>query len=252
MNIMIVDDEPKIARGILNLISAREGYKAAGIFCDAAEALAFMEQNSVDVVITDIRMPEISGLELIRRIRRMNGDVRIVILSGYGDFSYAQKAIELGVTRYLLKPTDPAELIGTLEGIRAELSHTRKEEPVQPAQIQNLLVRSAVQYIEENYAKPFTLKRMAEELYVSPNYLCELFKRHTGRNITEYLADVRLRQAETYLRQVACKVSDISKLVGYGDAKYFSAAFKKKYGMTPMEYRNQIYPEGRADHRPHE
>jgi YesN/AraC family two-component response regulator len=246
MNIIIVDDEPKIARGILKLVSEREGYKAVGIFCEAAEALAFIECNPVDVVITDIRMPEISGLELIQQIRRTNENVHIIILSGYADFAYAQKAIALGVTRYLLKPTNPEELIGALEDIRS-LSHATAPELEQPAQIQNLLVRNAVRYIEEKYANPFTLKRMAEELFVSPNYLCDLFKRHTGRNITEYLTDYRLRQAEKYLKQVACKVTDISKLVGYSDAKYFSTAFKKKFGMTPLEYRNRTYQGEKKD-----
>jgi two-component system response regulator YesN len=246
MNIVIVDDEPKIARGILKLVSEREDYKAVGIFCEAAEALAFIERNPVEVVITDIRMPEISGLELIRQIRRTNEDVHIIILSGYADFAYAQQAIALGVTRYLLKPTNPEELIGALEDIRS-LCHATAPELEQPAQIQNLLVRNAVRYIEEKYANPFTLKRMAEELFVSPNYLCDLFKRHTGRNITEYLTDYRLRQAEKYLKQVACKVTDISKLVGYSDAKYFSTAFKKKFGMTPLEYRNRTYQGEKKD-----
>ena len=247
MNIVIVDDEPKIARGLLKLLSQREGYKAVGIFCDAAEALAFVEKNPVDVVITDIRMPGISGLELIKRIRAVRGDLPIIILSGYGDFSYAQKAIELGVARYLLKPTDPAELMNALEAIRGDLSFAPKKELEQPVQIQNLLVRKAVQYLHENYASRITLQRMAEELYVSPNYLCDLFKRHTGKNVMEYLSDYRLHEAETYLRQIACKVADVSKLVGYQDAKYFSTAFKKKYGMTPLEYRNQICPEEAQD-----
>lgn len=242
MNIVIVDDEPKIARGLLKLLSAQEGYTAAGIFCDAAEALAFIERNMVDVVITDIRMPGISGLELIRRIRVAKEGMPIIILSGYGDFAYAQKAIELGVTRYLLKPTAPRELIGALEAIRAELAPIPEREAEQTAPIQNLLVRKAVEFIEHNYARAITLQKMAEALYVSPNYLCELFKRHTGRNIKEYLAEYRLELAKTYLGQVACKVSDVSKLVGYKDAKYFSTAFKKKYGMTPLEYRNQICP----------
>ncbi|MEL7607880.1 MAG: response regulator [Bacillota bacterium] len=242
MNIVIVDDEPKIARGLLKLISAREEYKAAGIFCDAAEALAFIERNPVDAVITDIRMPGISGLELIRRIRAVKAGVPIIILSGYGDFAYAQKAIEMGVIRYLLKPTVPTELIGALEAIRAELACVPEKETEQSAKIRNLLVRKAVEYIEKNYSGTVTLRKMAEALYVSPNYLCELFKRHTGRNIKEYLADYRLHLAKTYLGQVACKVSDVSKLVGYTDAKYFSTAFKKKYGMTPLEYRNQICP----------
>lgn len=238
MNTIIVDDEPKIARGILKLVSEREGYKAVGVFCDAAQALAFIERNPVDVVITDIRMPEISGLELIRQIRRINESMHIVILSGYADFAYAQQAIALGVTRYLLKPTNPEELIGVLEDIRG-LSGATECEPEQPTEINNLVVRNAVRYIQEKYAHPFTLKSMAEELFVSPNYLCELFKRHTGKNITEYLSDYRLHQAEKFLQQVACKVSDVSTLVGYKDVKYFSTAFKKKFGMTPLEYRNR-------------
>ncbi len=237
MNTIIVDDEPKIARGILKLVSEREGYTAVGIFFGAAEALAFIERNPVDVVITDIRMPEISGLELIRQIRRINEDMHIVILSGYADFAYAQQAIALGVTRYLLKPTNPDELIGVLEDIRG-LSSAAKSEPEQLTEINNLVARNAVQYIHEKYAYPFTLKSMADELFVSPNYLCELFKKHIGKNITEYLSDYRLHQAEKYLKQVACKVSDVSMLVGYKDVRYFSTAFKKKFGMTPLEYRN--------------
>ncbi len=245
MNIVIVDDEPKIARGILKLISAKDGYKAVGIFCDAAEALTFIAQNPVDVVITDIRMPELSGLELIQQIRSKNEHIHIVILSGYADFAYAQQAIALGVTRYLLKPTNPDELLGVLEGMRG-LSPASAAEPGKES-ISNLLVRNAVRYIEEKYAEPFSLKDMAEELFVSPNYLCELFKRHTSRNITEYLGDYRLKQAEKYLKQVACKVADVSTLVGYKDAKYFSTAFKKKYGMTPLEYRNSLCREGHTE-----
>jgi YesN/AraC family two-component response regulator len=182
-------------------------------------------------------MPEISGLELIEQIRQINENINIVILSGYADFAYAQQAIALGVIRYLLKPTNPEELIGILEDIR--LSTATDAKPERPDEINNLLVRKAVRYIEERYAEPFSLKDLAEELFVSPNYLCELFKRHTGRNITEYLSDYRLRQAEKYLKQIACKVADVSTLVGYKDAKYFSTAFKKKYGMTPLEYRNR-------------
>lgn len=248
MNIIIVDDEPKIARGILKLVSKRDGYKAAGIFCEASEALSFIKQNPVDVVITDICMPEISGLELIRQIRRINEKMHIVILSGYADFAYAQQAIALGVTRYLLKPTNPDELISVLEDIFA-LSSVTEAEPEQLPEINNLVVRNAVSYIKEKYANPFSLKSMADELFVSPNYLCELFKRHTGKNITEYLSDYRLHQAEKYLKQVACKVSDVSALVGYNDVKYFSTAFKKKFGMTPLEYRNRAYHNSKKEEK---
>ena len=118
MKLMIVDDEPKIRNGLLKLLGAREGWQVTGVFEDALSALTALYDDEADVIVTDIKMPEVSGLELIRQIRERNQDIHIVILSGHSNFAYAQKAIELGVTRYLLKPTNPRELIAVLEALR--------------------------------------------------------------------------------------------------------------------------------------
>ena len=80
---------------------------------------------------------------------------------------------------------------------------------------------------------------MSEELHLSPNYLCELFKRHTGKNLMEYVTEYRMMKARSYLNHVEYKVSDVAEMVGYKEAKYFSSTFKKIYGMTPLEYRNK-------------
>ena len=127
MKLMIVDDEPKIRKGLLKLLGAREGWQVSGVFEDAHSALTALYDQEADVIVTDIKMPEVSGLELIRQIRERNQEIRIVILSGHSNFAYAQKAIELGVTRYLLKPTNPRELIAVLEGIEKELEPAREE-----------------------------------------------------------------------------------------------------------------------------
>ena len=250
---MIVDDEPKIRKGLLKLLGAREGWQVSGVFEDAHSALTALYDQEVDVIVTDIKMPEVSGLELIRQIRERNQEIRIVILSGHSNFAYAQKAIELGVTRYLLKPTNPRELIAVLEGIEKELEPAR-EEGEQEGQIQgdtaadnladgdsvgNLLVQKAIRYVEVHYGGRITLKDMSEELHLSPNYLCELFKRHTGKNLMEYVTEYRMIKARTYLNHVEYKVSDVAEMVGYKEAKYFSSAFKKTYGITPLEYRNK-------------
>ena len=253
MKLMIVDDEPKIRKGLLKLLGAREGWQVSGVFEDAHSALTALYDQEADVIVTDIKMPEVLGLELIRQIRERNQEIRIVILSGHSNFAYAQKAIELGVTRYLLKPTNPRELIAVLEGIEKELEPAR-EEGEQEGQIQgdtaadnladgdsvgNLLVQKAIRYVEVHYGGRITLKDMSEELHLSPNYLCELFKRHTGKNLMEYVTEYRMIKARTYLNHVEYKVSDVAEMVGYKEAKYFSSAFKKTYGITPLEYRNK-------------
>ncbi len=246
MKLIIVDDEPKIRKGLFKLLDAQDGFEVTGVFEDVRSALKALYELEADVIITDIRMPEVSGLELIRQIREKNLNIRIIILSGYSNFSYAQKAIELGVTRYLLKPTDPRELLSVLREVERELlpeAPENEEKQGLPAEgegeVGNLLVVKAIQYIEIHYGGKITLKDMAGELHLSPNYLCELFKRHTGKNLMEYVTGYRMQKAKSYLNHVEYKVADVAEMVGYKEAKYFSSAFKKEYGITPLEYRNR-------------
>ena len=98
MKIVIVDDEPKIRNGLSKLLSSRPGFDITGVFENAMEALEQLSVSYADVIITDIKMPEINGLDLINRIREKDENTKIIILSGYSDFSFAQRAIELGVT----------------------------------------------------------------------------------------------------------------------------------------------------------
>ncbi len=243
MKLIIVDDEPKIRKGLCKLLDAQEGFVVTGVFEDVHSVLKALYELEADVIITDIKMPEVSGLELIRQIRERNLNIRIIILSGYSNFSYAQKAIELGVTRYLLKPTDPRELLSVLREVERELSPEVSGQEEQPAdgesEVGNLLVVKAIQYIEVHYGGKIALKDMARELHLSPNYLCELFKRHTGKNLMEYVTEYRMLKAKSYLSHVEYKVADVAEMVGYKEAKYFSSAFKKAYGITPLEYRNK-------------
>lgn len=240
MNIVIVDDEPKIRNGLLKLLSSHNGWNISGVFEEAKSALQFLNSNNADVIITDIKMPEISGLELINEIRERNQNINIIILSGYSNFSYAQKAIELGVMRYLTKPTNPRELLAILQTIEEKLNQESKVEmDLDKTEVNNQIVLKAIKYIETKYNTKITLKKMSEELYITPNYLCELFKRHTGKNLSEYILEYRLKKSKLFLNQIEYKVSDVAEMVGFGDAKYFSSTFKKYYGLSPLEYRNK-------------
>lgn len=151
MKIVIVDDEPKIRNGLSKLLSSRPGFEIIGVFENAMEALEQLSVSYADVIITDIKMPEINGLDLINRIREKDENTKIIILSGYSDFSFAQRAIELGVTRYLTKPTNARELIGILEEIEKNIQKPRSEEK-QEMKVRFDLSRcfSAKHYISEN------------------------------------------------------------------------------------------------------
>ncbi len=238
MKILIIDDEPKIRNGLSNLLTRREGWEVAGAYENAADALKYLAVNQVDVMITDIKMPEISGLELIAPIRERDKKTAIIILSGYSNFQFAQRAIELGVSRYLTKPTNPRELICVLEETEKKLGGKQEKEE-DSGKIPNLFVQKAADYIKLNYSEKISIKEIADQLYLSPNYLSELFKKHTGKTISEYLTEYRLEKACQLLDHAEDRVGDVSGMVGIHDGRYFSNMFKKKYGMTPTEYRNR-------------
>jgi len=242
MKIMIVDDEPKIRRGMKTLLEEQDGFEVIGIYDNAMSSLSDMAEKQPNVLITDIKMPEYSGLDLIEKIREKDKNLYIIILSGYGSFKYAQRAIRSGVYRYLTKPTNPRELISVLreielkvEGVNRTVSKSEEKESVE---VGNLLIRKALDYIELHYAEKIGLKTLSDALYISPNYFSDLFRRHMKVKFSDFLIEYRLKKACILLKKPEYKVSEIAEMVGFRDSTYFSTVFKKTYNLTPLEYKN--------------
>ena len=236
MKIVIVDDEPKIRKGLARVVEMHPAWEVAGLFAEAESAMEFLCGNTVDVIITDIQMPGVTGLEMIERMKSACKGVSFIIISGFGTFEYAQKAIDLGVKKFLTKPTSPEEVTKTLSQIEEErignAPSTVSQKPTN-----NLLILRAKEHIDLNYRGKLTLKDVAAALYISPNYLSDLFKKNTGLKFSDYLMEVRLEKSRQYLTDIRYKVGDVAELVGFSDARYFSSAFRKKFGMTPLEFR---------------
>lgn len=242
MKIMIVDDEPKIRRGMKTLLEEQDGFEVIGIYDNAMSSLSDLAEKQPNVLITDIKMPEYSGLDLIEKIREKDKNLYIIILSGYGSFKYAQRAIRSGVYRYLTKPTNPRELISVLreielkiEGVNRTVSKSEENESVE---VGNLLIRKALDYIELHYAEKIGLKTLSDALYISPNYFSDLFRRHMKVKFSDFLIEYRLKKACILLKKPEYKVSEIAEMVGFRDSTYFSTVFKKTYNLTPLEYKN--------------
>lgn len=137
-----------------------------------------------------------------------------------------------------MKPTSPNEITAALEQIEADTPRKKHAAAFQKP-TNNLIILRAMEYVDLHYRDRFTLRDMAAALYISPNYLSDLFKKNTGMRLSDYITEVRLEKAREYLMDVHYKVRDVSTLVGISDPRYFSSVFRKKYGMTPMEFRNE-------------
>lgn len=127
--LLIVDDEP-LTRSYfkLNISKLSSKWEVAGEASDGEEALEFIKNNEVDLVITDIKMPVMDGMELCRQISEIYPNLRLVILSGYDEFSFAKRALAYGVKDYLLKPIVFKEVHNILEKISEEIQQEKQKE----------------------------------------------------------------------------------------------------------------------------
>lgn len=385
MNILIADDESVIREGVQRTILAQFPTFNVSLASDASEAAGVLERAPIDVVLTDILMPGLSGLEFMRVSRRKYPNVKWVVISAHSEFSYAQKAVQLGARDYLLKPIGKQRLAELMESLQAEVAHEKEASregallrnglkylreavfqrlaagldigkmDLQPFSeqhptyylimvtldagnsnvhlehfiVENVLaelldmrgdgfaisidrqsllglvtltepdaivalladlkahlkhylkipfqvlhsdrltdirevpsvvahfrqasatgkfetlesggdkaIDIALQYIQAHFAEDLTLEKVASVVFLNPAYFSLLFKQKTGQGYKDYVTSLRLEQAKTLLSNSDLKLADIAERIGYNDVRHFTQMFRKKYELTPTEYRN--------------
>lgn len=233
--IVIVEDEHRTREGLARLIEKLDPeFKVVGEAEDGLEGIRLIQSIVPDIVITDIRMPRITGLEMVEKIRDMNIKIRVVILSGYADFAYAQQAIRLGVADYLLKPVTIAMVRELLEKMKDEEKET--DEPSLQEQKYSMIVQKAVNEIHVHYSQQLRLESFAAENNITPQYLSSLFSKETGTTFSNYLRDYRMEKAKELLQTGKMKVYEVACAVGYPDQKYFSRVFRECTGISAKQY----------------
>ncbi|WP_243871138.1 response regulator transcription factor [Dorea longicatena] len=211
------------------------GFEIVGSYRTPQKALPAIISKKPDLVITDIRMPGMTGMELIKSVRSQKINCEFIIVSGHSDFSYAQEAISYGVAGYCLKPLDPHETSEALNRAKNHLD-SRKTITPEPSYLDDNF-EGLRNYIITHFSEKLTLKSLAAEFNMNPNYCCSLFTKYLGQTFSAYLTELRITEAQNLLHNSDYSLEEIASLVGFKDYFYFSKVFKKYCKYSPKEYR---------------
>lgn len=242
--IVIIDDEPIIAEGLSRSMPWEKwNCQVVGTAFDGIEGQNLIRKVRPNLVITDISMPGMNGLEMIMGLKAEFPHMEISILTGFREFEYAQRAIQLGVTRLILKPSSMAEIEEAVTAMVNNLKEKKvilEEDDIDLKSNNNsFIVKNALKYIQENYKRKITLNEVAEKTYVSQWYLSKLLNKHTGKSFSDILNRIRINVAKELLREPSMRIGTIAEEVGFMDMAHFSRVFKKFEGCSANEYRNR-------------
>ena len=243
---IVVEDEYLIRK---NLVKKIEQLHLPLFFtADASngkDALDIIEKNYPEIVITDIKMPEMDGLTLAHRIHDQYPNTKVIILSGYDDFSYMQDALRTGVFDYLLKPVRKESLLEMLKRVLVNLQSTQNhmDNPIEKGDSSlSLNAENVTEYIKEYFkghlSEDISIGQLAVKIGFTQEYLTKLFKKTQGETPLKYLTKLRMAEAKRLLMEKPdMEIQKIGELVGYKDSFYFSRTFKANTGMQPSEFR---------------
>lgn len=250
--LMIVDDESLVRRGITSLVDFHalnigEVYEAS----NGREALEIFEQHGADLILADINMPRMNGLEFAEAVKALKPDVRIAIITGYDYFDYAVKALKIGVEDYILKPISRSDVTEVLTKLVTRLESDRKKQEITRVLGEMLqdtgsevdfAYREQIQAIidRELSNSTFSLSALASQTGFSPGYLSGLFKKIFGQTFQDYVLNHRLERAKLLLLTTGMKNYEVAQAVGFDDVNYFGTRFRKRYGLSPRQYQAKV------------
>lgn len=237
---VIADDELMIRKGLMSIPWNDYDIQILGVAGDGEQALSLLKSECPEILLTDIRMPGIDGLKLIEAAKAENPEIQTILLTGYEDFNYAREAIRLGAIGYILKPSDPDEIIESVNKAKRNLDRNNPNH-VKASAIRNRAIGTLFDYMEKHYAEEITLYTAAEFVHMNHIYVSRLFKKEIGKTFLDALTTIRMKKACELLADNDNRIYEIAEKVGVQDSGYFSQVFKKYYDMTPSEYRDKLF-----------
>lgn len=263
--VIVVDDKPIIRKSIVKSVN----WDIYNCICigeagDGVEAIEIIEKELPDLVITDIKMPEVDGLDLSKYLKNNHPKTKVIMITGYDEFEYAQSALRIGVLDLILKPIDQQVLYGSIKKAVDLIKREEAEEKIrQQIQEEKILlekeiknykqsnsevfdinkcghiVKKAIQFIEKEYAGKLSLEQVSQKVNVTPTYLSRLIKKEMGKSFVEVITEVRMVKAKQLLKVSTNKIYEVGNQVGFENYAYFYQLFKKHFNMTPKQFKNK-------------
>ena len=254
MNLLIVDDEPVVLNGILNGVQW-EILRFQNVMTaqDFEEAQEIFRERKIDVLLTDIELTGRSGLDLIEWVNENYPGVICIVLSCHDEFNFAQRAVRLECTDYVLKPVPYEILTDTLKKASEKVVALRGQSAMadygkayftylkgeRSSNVAGDPVETALGYIKAHISEELSVEQLAKLACVSPRHLSRLFQKKLGLNVAESIIKERMTVAAELLQDPEISVTLVSDRCGYCNYSYFIRQFKKYYGISPGEYQKQ-------------
>jgi YesN/AraC family two-component response regulator len=225
-SILLVDDAPEFRQACTALL-ADWGYAVFEATC-GEDALLQTESTDFDIILLDLKMPGMGGMECLRRLKENECTAEIIILTGYGTVSAAVEAIKKGAYEFVEKPFAPRELVAKIEDARArqEARKIKYDDPL-------------VAYVKEEATQIQGREQVAERFRISMDTVTSRVRRATGQGFREFLHYCRLEEACRLLEQTSMEISQVAKRTGFHTISHFSRVFRTQMGQAPTQYRRQ-------------
>ena len=238
---MVADDELYMLEAMEKLFNwEKMGCRLVFNATNGQELLEKMETDLPDIVITDVKMPLVDGIEVAKYIYEKELPTKVIILSAYEEFEYARQAIQYDVCGYIVKTSViemlPEELKKTIKKLPPKAAGTVVEEKMHSNDILERLKR----YVSLHYMEKLTLEQIANDVHANGSYLSRLYKVKTGQKLFDAINRMKLEKAKEYMAR-GHKIYEVAQMVGFDDVSYFSRVFKKYEGCSPREYEKRHY-----------
>ena len=241
---IVADDEDIIVNGMSKYIqSLNLGIKVVATSNDGRDTLEKFHKYCPDILLIDINMPHLTGLDCVKEIRKLNSTTVIIIISGYDKFEYTKQAIQNNVDFYLLKPIDDDEFLDVMkEAINIFNDRLAKQNILSKYNLNNNDIEgNVIDYINSHYTQSTLSTDLLESKFnMNRISLYKLVKKATNMSFIEYVTTLRINHAIRLLNSNKnLSIGEIAIEVGYSDQYYFSRVFKKSTGYSPKDYKNK-------------
>lgn len=251
--VLIVEDEELLRKGLVFTFDwAVLNCLVVGEARNGAEGLELIHSLNPDLVITDIKMPLMDGLAMLSHFKQANFES--IIMTGFEEFDYAKRAIELNVAKYITKPIDEEELKRAIEDITQKIDQKKRYQSmesnkpisfIRSVNNQNIqydkYTKQIIDFIDCHYQERISLDDIASELKISVGYVAKVFKESTGYSVNDYLNRYRITKSIDLLKLDQYRLFEIAEMCGFSEYKYFHRVFRLYVKMSPKDFISSNY-----------